>query len=277
MDRFAHRAANLLVGNPPGDATLECTLRGPVLVARAECTVAVTGAPFTVTVNGTVAPMWTALAVRSGDTLAIGSRQAGARVYIAVAGGFEGDRWLGSRSTLLLAQRGGLHGRALAAGDELEVAAERPSDAGRALDRTLWPNYASHSLPAMAGPHVNRLDREARHALFSQPFTLSPQSDRMGYRLDGPALRASGDELLSFGLVAGSLQLPSGGQPILLMADHQTAGGYPVIATVVSAGLPAAAQLAPGDEVSFELVTEAKARAARLTLSQALASLAAAP
>jgi antagonist of KipI len=277
MDRFAHRAANLIVGNPPGDATLECTLRGPAVIAETECVVAVTGAPFTVTVNKSLVPMWTAVDLRAGDRLALGARLGGARAYIAVGGGFEGDRWLGSRSTLTVAQRGGLRGRALVAGDVLEAAAKRPTAAGRTLDPSLRPSYGSHLLQAMTGPHHRRLDPDSRRALFSQPFTVSPQSDRMGFRLDGPVLAAPGDEVLSFGLVFGAVQLPPGGRPILLMADHQTAGGYPVVATVVSASLPLAAQLAPGHDVRFELVTEARARAARLALNQALASLAAAP
>ena len=125
----------------------------------------------------------------------------------------------------------------------------------------------------IAGPHIERLSAEGRRLLFESAFMVSPNADRMGYRLDGPRLDASGDELLSFGLAAGAIQLPHGGQAILLMADHQTAGGYPVIAAVVSADLPIAAQLAPGDELRFEEITADRALRMRASLSAALDSL----
>ena len=275
MDRFAHRAANLLTGNSAGDATLECTVVGPLLEAVAPCVIAVTGADLGPRVNGAEIPGWTAIAMATGDRLSFSGRRDAARSYIAVAGGFAGDRWLGSRSTYLLAGRGGMHGRRLEAGDVLEVATEHPAVPGRTLAAALRPDYASHTLHAMAGPHVRRLDSDGRRALFGGTWRLSPASDRMGARLEGPPLVASGDDVLSFGLVAGSVQLPRSGGPILLLADHQTAGGYPVVATVVSASMPAAGQLVPGDEVRFALVNAAQARARRLEQAAALASLSA--
>ena len=277
MDRFAHRAANLLVGNSPGDATLECTIRGPALVAESDCVVAITGGDLGPTVNGEPAPPWTGVALRAGDRLAFAGRRSGGRAYVSVAGGFEGDRWLGSRSTYLLAKRGGMHGRALAADDVLHASAERHAVAGRALGADIRPDYGSRTLQAMPGPHLRRIGAEGRRALVSTAYEVSPDSDRMGARLDGPRLPDSGDEVLSFGLVAGAVQLPRSGRPILLLADHQTAGGYPVVAVVVSAAMPAAGQLIPGDEVTFELVTAAEARARRLEQANALTTLAAAP
>ena len=275
MDRFAHRAANLIAGNSPQDATLECTMSGPSLVARESCLIAITGGDFEPCVNGAPMPMWTAAFLGPGDRLTFGPRRSGARAYIAVAGGFEGERWLGSRSTSLMAGRGGIHGRALARGDELALAAERsaPAVAGRHLPPTLRTAYSDQTLHAMPGPHLRRLDVESRRLLFSAPFTVSRDADRMGYRLEGPGLATSGEELLSFGLVAGALQVPRSGQPILLMADHQTAGGYPVAAVVISASMPIAAQLAPGDSVRFVQTTAAEANRRRLALSAALATL----
>jgi allophanate hydrolase subunit 2 len=126
---------------------------------------------------------------------------------------------------------------------------------------------------AIAGPHVKRLDPEGRAALFGATFKVSREADRMGYRLDGPRLATSGGELLSFGLTAGAVQVPHGGQPILLMADHQTAGGYPVVAVVVSASMPVAAQLVPGDELQFKEVTLERAGQMRLALAAALDAL----
>jgi len=276
MDRFAHAAANLLVGNDRQDATLECTLSGPTLVALRSCLVAVTGADLGAEVNGRAAPMWTGFFLAAGGRLRFAGRSSGMRAYVGVSGGFDGERWLGSRSTYLLVSRGGMQGRALKAGDELHTAADRsaPMVAGRQLATAMLPHYANHTLAVMAGPHLRRLDSTSRKALFGEAFKVSAQADRMGYRLDGPPLALSGDELLSFGLAAGSVQVVNSGQAIMVMADHQTAGGYAVVATVVSASLPVAAQLGPGDEFRFRNVTEAQARSMRLELTAALASLA---
>lgn len=277
MDRFAHRAANLLAGNSPQDATLECTMSGPHLIAEEPCLIAVTGGDFEPRVNSTPVPMWTATFLGRGDRLTFGGRRSGARAYIAVGGGLEGDRWLGSRSTSLMAGRGGIHGRTLAKGDQLSIAAERsaPAVAGRHLPPSLRPDYSDHVLRALPGPHIKRLGIEGRRLLFSASFTVSRDADRMGYRLEGPGLVTSGDELLSFGLVAGAVQVPRSGQPIVLMADHQTAGGYPVVAVVVSASMPVAAQLGPGDTLRFVQTTAAEANRRRLALSAALATLSA--
>lgn len=277
MDRFAHRAANLLVGNAAGDATLECTIKGPALVAESDCVVAITGADLGPTVNGEGSPPWTSLALAAGDRLSFAGRRTGGRAYIAIAGGFDGDRWLGSRSTYLLARRGGMRGRALAAEDVLHAVADRDGVEGRTLAAGLRPDYTSRSLQVIAGPHARRLGADGRRALLSATYTVSPDSDRMGARLEGRALPDPGEEVLSFGLVAGALQLPRSGRPILLLADHQTAGGYPVIATVISAAMPVAGQLVPGDDVRFELVTAAQARMRRVEQARVLASLAAAP
>jgi allophanate hydrolase subunit 2 len=178
-----------------------------------------------------------------------------------------------------MAARGGLHGRSLRAGDVIDIAGEptKPTISGRRMPEHLRPDYADHTLHAIAGPHFRRLDPDGRRLLFNAEFTVTKDSDRMGYRLDGPALEMSGDELLSFGLAAGAIQLPRGGQPILLMADHQTAGGYPVVAAVVSAALPIAAQLLPGDKLRFADVTPERARQMRVALTTALESLRGAP
>ena len=196
-----------------------------------------------------------------------------------MAGGIDGAGWLGSLSTNLMAARGGLHGRALRAGDAIDIAGEptKPTISGRRMPEHLRPDYADRTLHAIAGPHFKRLDPDGRRLLFNAEFTVTKDSDRMGYRLDGPRLETSGDELLSFGLAAGAIQLPRGGQPILLMADHQTAGGYPVVAVVVSAALPIAAQLLPGDRLRFAEVTAERARQMRMALSNALDSLRSAP
>ncbi len=275
MDRFAHVAANLLVGNDRGAATIECTLRGPRVLAISSCTVAVTGADLELRLNGEEAPAWTSLALRAGDELSLARRRSGARAYLAVAGGVAGDRWLGSLSTDLPAARGGMHGRALAAGDVISVASEPlvPPVAGRHLPAQSRPDYAPRVLRTVAGPHFDRLTPASARALSDDTFTVAAESNRMGYRLDGPRLEAPGEELLSFGVVSGAVQLPRGGAPILLMADHQTTGGYPVIAVVAAASLPVAAQLLPGDELRFELVDLPTALRLRADQRAALESL----
>ena len=275
MDRFAHSAANFLVGNEQGLATLECTLRGPTLIAEQACLIAITGADLDARVNGAPAPAWTSLLLGPGDRLTFAGRRQGARMYIAVAGGFEADRWLGSLSTNLMAGRGGMHGRPLRAGDQLTVAEEarKPAVAGRRVPEQLRPAYGDHTLHAVAGPHLKRLDPESRDVLFQASYKVSGDSDRMGYRLEGPRLALTGEELLSFGLVAGAVQVPPSGQPILLMADHQTAGGYPVVATAVSASLPIAAQLLPGDELRLEAITIERAQKMRRALADALETI----
>jgi antagonist of KipI len=275
MDRFAHRAANLLTGNDEGAATLECTLSGPVLVALQPCLVAITGADFDPQINGRSAQMWTGIFLSEGDELTFEGRRWGARAYLAVAGGIAGDRWLGSLSTSMLAARGGMHGRLLLAGDVIAIAsaAAAPAISGRHLGEYHRPDYARHTLAAIAGPHLRRLGAESRKALFGSVFVVSRDADRMGYRLEGPVLEISGDELLSFGLVAGAVQVPRSGHPILLMAEHQTAGGYPVVATVASASMPVAAQLLPGDKLNFAEVTIETALRMRAAQRVALDSL----
>ena len=267
MDRFAHAAANLLAGNDPAAASLECTLSGPRLVAERACVVAIAGADLGPRINGDEAEMWASLALGAGDELAFGGRRSGARAYIAVAGGIVGDRWLGSMSTNLMVGRGGMRGRALAQGDVVAVGepleAVRP---GRTLREDLRPNYSDHTLHAIPGPHRIL-------ALFDTSFEVGRDSNRMGYRLDGTPLDAPAAEILSFALVAGAVQLPPDGRPILLMADHQTAGGYPVAAVVVSASMPVAAQLAPGDELHFAATSIETALEMRAAQRAALDSL----
>ena len=277
MDRFALAAANRLVGNPETAAGLECALNGPVLLALQPCLVAVTGADFTPSVNGAEVPLWTGVYLAAGERLSFAARKWGARCYIAIAGGLGGSRWLGSLATYLLVEKGGFDGRTLEAGDVLAIAAPapRPLIAGRHLSRRLLPAYGREpALAAVPGPHHSRLTRSSRSALQNSSFAVSRDADRMGFRLEGPALELSGRELLSVGLTMGAVQLPIGGQPILLMADHQTAGGYPVILGVSRASLPLAAQLLPGDTLTFREVSISAAQDEWRRLREALEQIA---
>ena len=272
MDRFALVAANRLVGNADGAAGLECALNGPSLVALEGCLIAATGADFGLAVNGEETPTWTGIYLSGGDRLSFSGRRSGARAYIAVAGGLAGDRWLGSVSTYMLTGRGGL-GRALRAGDELATGAEppRPTIAGRHLSSRLRPPYSREAvLRAVPGPHFARIARPSRAQLWKEPFEVSRDSDRMGYRLVGNRIDLTGGDILSLGLTMGAVQVPNSGEPILLMADHQTAGGYPVVIGVARADLGVAAQLLPGDGLNFREVTVSAAQDAWRKLHSAL-------
>jgi antagonist of KipI len=274
LDRFALAAANLLVGNPEQAAGLECTVTGPVVTAEDALVVAVTGGDYRPLINGAEAPTWTSVQLAPGDTLDLRTRAGGARCYLAVAGGIAGQRWLGSVATYQLVGRGGLDGRALRAGDVLELAAPpgEHAAAGKRLDSTLRPSYEPE-LGAVPGPYRNRLTPDSRRRLYRQMFHVLHSSNRMGYRLDGEPLDIGGAELLSFGVAAGCIQVPPSGLPILLLQDHQTAGGYPVVAGVGRAWLPAAAQLLPGSELSFRQVTLDAAQAEWRRLRQGLETL----
>lgn len=265
MDWFSHRLANQLVGNLPDAATLEITLIGPELIVDADTTAAIAGAEFEVTCADQAVPRDEAFAIPRGARLRFGRRHAGARAYLAVAGGIQTPPVLGSRATHLLSHMGGLDGRTLAAGDSLpilEATAAGPAAPRRASGLAL-PSQGRGHIRVTPGAQAGWFTGEAWATLTSVTFRVSPRSNRMGYRLEGPALARAGDEeLISQPLAEGAIQVPAAGEPILLMADRQTAGGYPQLAAVIAADLPVAAQLAPGDAISFHACTRAEAAAA---------------
>ena len=249
MDTFAARAANLLVGNDEGAAVLEITLLGPRLeLARAQ-SVAITGGSFDVQLGGQAVPQWRTVHLEAGATLDIGPARAGCRCYVAFAGGLDVPLVLGSRSTCIPAAFGGLQGRALRAGDVLASGiAASDSRAGRAIAPAMRPAYGSTVRFISAG----QSEGDVHRSLLEREFRISTHSDRMGYRLeaggaDWPAL----PEVLSSAVPVGTLQLPPGGSPILLMADRQTTGGYPVLGHVASVDIGSVAQLRPGDGIRF--------------------------
>jgi KipI family sensor histidine kinase inhibitor len=260
MDALALQAANRLVGNEPGEAALEITVAGPTLRASDNCLVAVTGGDLGPRVNGRPLPMWLANFVRRGSVLDFAGRRLGARAYLAVAGGIAVPPVLGSRSTCLSGGFGGYQGRALRAGDVLPIG-RAPADllalAGQGLPPESWPVYAeAPTVHVIPGPQDDYFTAEALATFFTSEYVVSATADRMGYRLQGPRLAHCGSaEFISAGVVTGSVQVPADGQPIVLMADHQTIGGYPVIATVVSADIPLLAQCLPGSRLRFAPTT----------------------
>jgi antagonist of KipI len=276
MDPVSHRVANALVGNARDAALLEITLVGPELEFEDERLVAVAGADFDLSLDGRPAPLNAPFTVAAGSHLRFGARGLGARAYLAVSGGIAVAPTLGSRSTHLVSAMGGLGGRALQAGDRLPL-----GDPSLRQGAALAPQEALAALPdggatirVLAGPQADRFTADALEMLQSAPYTVAGNSDRMGFRLEGlPLAYAPGADIISDATPLGVLQVPASGQPILLMADRQTTGGYPKIATVIAADIAIAGQLAPSDAIIFRVCTAREAMKALIAQERALMAL----
>jgi antagonist of KipI len=275
LDPVALRAANMLAGNPPGAAALELTLWGGTWQCMAGGWVALAGASMEARWNGEALSGWRSWMLQPGDRLSFGQAREGCRAYLALQGGVDVPEVLGSRSTYLRAGLGGLEGRAIRAGDLIlgRTAAERGEESpapreksGIALtiDQSWIPRYLSPcTLRVLWGPQEDRFPPETRETFARECYRITEHSDRMGCRLQGPTLApAGGSDILSEPISPGAVQVTSDGQPIVLLADRQTAGGYAKIATVISADLWKAGQLRPGDQVRFRPVTLHEARSA---------------
>ena len=267
MDRRSLNISNRLVGNRDHEAALEITFKGPELLFEQDAVIALTGADLNPSVNGTAMPLWASLLVRAGSRLMFSTRRAGGRCYLAVAGGIDVPVVLGSRATHLSSQTGGMNGRALTAGDRLTSGipiGHRHSIIGRTLPEQLRPAYMDHAtLRILPGPQQESFVPEALDLLTRLSYRLTSESDRMGYRLKGAKIPQAGSgQHISDGTAMGALQVPPDGQPILLMADRQTTGGYPKCAVVISADLHLAGQLLPGDTIHFQTTTLQEAQAA---------------
>lgn len=283
MDPVALRVANSLVGNDEGAAGLEMTLKGPVIEFRRDALIAICGADLSPEIADVGLPTWCAIFVQRGSVLRFGEVRWGCRAYLAISGGVAVPEVMGSRATYLHARIGGVEGRSLQVGDDLPVG--RPhedaprvvldaaaslgplpfalSDRRLTLEDALGLYGGKRPVRVMRGPHPDMFDERGRQTFLTEAFKVSPRSDRMGYRLSGPVLGSSKrDELISSAVLTGTVQVPAGGEPIVLMADRQTTGGYPVIAQVATADLPMVAQLKPGDEIRFEEVTIEQAQSA---------------
>lgn len=266
MDPLAARLANLLVGNDEGAAVLEMTLLGAEIEFAADALIAVGGATFAGFAT------WRPVAVRAGQRIKFGPATSGCRGYLAVAGGIAVGRVLGSRSTYGRAELGGWRGRALRAGDVLPMTAvARRAAEHWWIDPRILPAYGpAPTVRVVPGAQAAEFGR----AWLEQEFKVSPQSDRMGLRLGGTALaRTGGSELLSSPVAPGTVQVPPDGQPIVLMADAQTIGGYPRLAHVIGVDLPLLAQLRPGDRVRFQPVPLEEAHQLWLAREYSLAML----
>ena len=260
MDRTSARAINCLLGNDPNAAVIELHFPAGSFEFERGCNFAIGGADFGATLDGRAIAANTVSAASAGSRLSFERRAAGGnRAYLAVGGGFDAARWLGSASTNLRAAIGGHGGKRLQTGDRIGFAArtELNTSSGITIGPSLVRSYASPAtVRVTAGPEFEVLTALSEQNLFETTFEISRQSDRMGFRLSGkPLYRIDDSEMLSSGVTFGTVQLLPDGQMIVLMADHQTTGGYPRILSVASVDLPLLAQMGAGDRVSFELIS----------------------
>lgn len=252
-DPFAFAAAQALVGNTGDDAAFEIVGSPFTFACDDARIVAVAGRDVALRGRSRV-PGWTSVFARAGEELTVMVGERGRFAYLAMSGGIATAPVLGSRATYLPARIG----RIVRAGDALPLGDARvhPSRAGLSVGT---PEYQDEEMRAITGPHAHRFTDEAHSVLFSAPFTVDPASDRMATRLSGARVVAREGEILTTGVVAGAVQIPSGGAPIVLLAEHQATGGYPVIVTVIAADIGRLAQRLPGERVRFVRVDRERA------------------
>jgi antagonist of KipI len=292
MDSFSHRIANILAGNDADEATLEITLLGPRLRFEHDALIALCGADLSPAVDGTALPEGKPVRVRAGTVLDFGTSNAGCRAYLAIHGGFDVPAVMGSRSTYDTARLGGLHGRALRLADVLPVGSATASPypglakdlarSGRSFSAPRWAvnqhieklGRTPQIVRILVGRHWDAFPVAARDVLTSDDYRVTADSNRMGCRVEGRHAIMSGPrEILSEAVTFGTIQIPPSGQPIVLMADRQTVGGYPKIAEVAGVDLHLLAQLRPGDKMRFELVSLAQAQALWLKREQEIITI----
>lgn len=281
LDRVSLHAANLLVGNPPDETAIEIAYLGPTLETEAESVrVAFAGADADITITGSIGddrhhvlPALRSIRLERGQRLRIGALKGSAVGYLAVEGGFAIDRVLGSTSTLTRARIGGFRGRRLEIGDCLPIKQETCPKRIELMLPRLHERFAG-VIRVMMGPQSDYFSDRGISAFLSETYRVSKESDRMGMRLEGPPVHHSKDfNIVSDGIAPGAIQVPGNGLPIILLADRQTTGGYPKIATVISADLDALARLSPGTEIKFTSVPIEEAEAARQDLLARVESL----
>ena len=256
LDYFAFSVANHLVGNPKNTPVLELTVMGPSLEILKQMDIALTGAPMGLRVNDSPVEQWQSVRVSPGDQVSIGQIQSGCRAYLAVGGGIDLPKVMGSFSTYVGARIGGFHGRPLKAGDCLQSTSTHLLPRQRRLPETFIPVYPSHvTLRTILGPQDDYFD-EGLETLFNHEYMVTAKADRMGYRLSGKAIPIKPSmpkSIVSEPSMPGSIQIPPDEQPIILLVE-QTVGGYAKIATIISSDLGIVAQTTPGDTIRFEKI-----------------------
>ncbi len=257
MDPTAFKWANRLLNNDQNATAIETTVGGMKIKSHGTTRIAVTGAKVDVKINGKRQPQWQSLDLTMGDELELGYATNGCRIYLAVAGGFKIEKKFSSNSTVAREGVGGLTGKGLAKGDKLDChALICQADAHQSLPPTLRPEYSDVvTLRVIPGYQQAHFSDHEKTMFFQNEFKVSELCDRMGYRLTGPQVSCDIEGILSEGICLGAIQVPKDGQPIILMNDRQTIGGYPKIGSVLSLDLASLAQLTPGGSVKFEAIT----------------------
>ncbi|MDG5472658.1 biotin-dependent carboxyltransferase family protein [Jeotgalibacillus sp. ET6] len=278
MDPFALRIANYLVGNEEKEAGIEVTLTGPTLQFEEQMLIAVCGADFSALLDDEPMPLWRPVLVQKGSILHMKFSKKGCRAVIAVGGGLEIPAVMNSQSTYVRAGIGGFKGRALEKEDVLNVRTpsiqtQQTIKSLTKKGKTYWTSawsisalylnnlYERETVRVMEGRQYDEFSEDSLKEFWEESFKLSPQSDRMGYRLTGPVLeRTVSEEMLSEAVSFGTIQVPSDGEPIILLADRQTIGGYPKIGQAASVDFPALAQKKPGEPLRFTKISHSEAQ-----------------
>ncbi len=257
MDQFSMKVANLIVGNREDEAVIESTFLGPEIEFGCDEIICITGANMKPLLNKKPVLMWTSVKVSAGDILSFSGAVDGVRSYISFSRGLDVPVVMGSKSTFIRGNLGGLNGGKLAANDEINLGDKKLSEYGSYLSRNFIPIY--ENIPAIRvimGPQDDYFTDEAIDVFLNSTFQVTSESDRMGYRLEGPKIEhKSGADIISDGIVFGSIQVPGHGSPIIMMSDRQTTGGYTKIATVISSDLPILAQMGPGSKLNFKNIS----------------------
>jgi antagonist of KipI len=255
MDSYSMKLANILIGNPAGEAVLEAAIVGPSLEALNDVSIAICGGDLQPMVNGQEMQMWKSFVLKKGEALSFGKLKSGTRAYISFAGGINVPLVLGSKSTFINGKLGGFNGRALETGDILYG---HPAVVkNKFLHPDLIPEFKKQlAVRVILGPHLEKFTKGTIEQFFSNGYMISAQSNRMGYRLNGPKLsHLGGADIISDAIPLGGIQVPANGQPIILMAERQTTGGYARIATVISVDISVLAQAQPGSVIRFKKVS----------------------
>ena len=258
LDTRSASLANILVGNDEGEGVLEVTMMGPTIEFTADNVIAVTGGDLGAALNGASLPRYEAVSVKAGQTLSFAAPKAGARAYVAFAGGLDVPMVMGSKSTNLKSKIGGFEGRKLEAGDEIGFTAPKVSLPNMSARKLPIPDFSAreHELRVVLGPQDDCFPQSSIDTFFNNVYTISNEYDRMGCRMQGEVIKhkVSGD-IITDGISFGAVQVPSHGNPIVMMADHQTTGGYTKIGNVISVDLPILAQCMPGHKIHFKWIS----------------------
>lgn len=270
LDPYAFDLCNRLLGNPGNSTAIEISLGGLQLESAVATFICVTGAPMPLQINGAPRPLWEVHPVAAGNLITLGFAERGCRAYLGVAGGLRIEPSFGSTATVVREHVGGLRGGPLRAGDLLPCPAV-PRRRRLFLPEPLQPRYQrTLTVRVIPGYQQTLFSRLQQRRFFSHAYTVSDHSDRMGYRLQGPAIQCDVDGILSEGICLGAIQIPADGQPIVLLNDRQTIGGYPKIGSALSLDTAQLAQLTPGSTVHFAPITPHAAHNA-LQLAEAAA------